>query len=1816
MEIFLGKVNWPIGNTGFLSDVRKKNFDYQRPNPPNRIAKYLGSNKSPSEELNHAQKHNAFEFPKKINSDADDVSHLSNSIRYNSFSDHGSLFQAAPHNPFIGKVLDNRPIVGLKKDIKADQESELEHINHKRDLKHFPVRQRNLREPSKLKLRMFLPNKVRILERSNNIEDFNTPKNFHSEPKKEDIDPEKEFDDLGTQTDFESMEKSYPKNSPLAAVEEQGDKKYVPRPTYEEQEIQNDMSPTDIEEEEDQKQTPSSTFEEQQNQKRTPSPAFEEQENQKHTPPSAFEMKNQKHTPSSIFEEQKNQKHTPPSTFEEQKNQKPVLPSTFEEQTNEKHTPLSAFEEQENKKHVPPSAFKEQKNQKHTPPSVFEEQESQKSIPPSAFEQNNQKHTPSSIFKKQKNQKNISPSALEEEENQKHISSSAFEEQKNQEHTTSSTFEEQVNQKHIPPSSFEEQKNQEHTPPPALEEQENQKLIPPSSFEEQKNQKHTPLAALEEQENQKHMPSPALEEQENQKHILPSTFEEQKNHKHTPSSALEEQGNQKFIPASAFEEQTNHKHTPSTVFEEQVNQKHIPMAAFEEQKNQKHTPSSSFEEQENQKSIPPSAFEEQEIQKHIPLSVFEEKENQNYILPSTLAEQGDQKLTPKMNFSKEHGNQNFTQDEQKHIPSTATTEQDNQNHIPVKEQDNQTFTLHTIFKEQDKQKHMFSTVSIEQGIKNHIASSSSLEQDAQKLIPTSSFEGDVQKLIPASSSFEEDVQKHIPASSSFEQDAPNHIPASSSFEQDAQKYVTTPIFKEDYQDYVPISAYEELYKQSLIPKTAVYESDSEKHTPSLILQEQDDQKYVVSSIFQEEDNQITVSMAPYYAQDINETIYNTTSTDIPSFNGSDLKYFISKPDITTLELKETLPEKSENNSVIKGNGKKVIQLGPAHIEIGTDMSPGQLKFRLFSPNGSNISLSVGRKSLGEFRISDGSKVKNSRGKSENRRDKGIRIKMADKMMNETEENLSHLGSKQHELILSLSDLQRAQNMKDVLKMAKPLFKLGDRVSWKLKQGVGDAKYIEIGKLFKTTEGSNDVFYVSDKKGNVEMCESRLKETFKSNSIAIAFILILIMVILVLFLYALYFVGKKSNNKRGYTKLIPQEESHDKVAVTIDTPVEESEGEERKKRTFKEAVRLVQMIRKKIEKLADEERGSGEELTTEKEDESRPESLIIESGRSRKSLEPKKLPTENIETAIEKFVEDKPSTELVKPDSGDSDNEQLKERSSKASPVTRIFDWVKDRGSRASKTLITGRNHVSSSRSRKSFEPQKLQAEKTETVEEENKPDKSDSVDSDNDQLKERSSKASPVTRIFDWVKDRGSRTSKTLTADRNHVSSNRSRKSLESKKLQAEIPETEIEEEDKPDKSDSGDCDNVQLKERSSKASPVTRIFDWVKDRGSRTSKTLTADRNHVSSSRSRKSLEPKKFQTENIETLIEEENKPEKSSSVDSDNDQLRERSSKTPQVIRTIDSLKHRGSRSFKNHITDGNRIFSGRSRKSMEPKKLQAESTETAMKVENEPDKSDSDIEQLKERSSETPQETRTFNRGSRTSKNHIYKGKEYHHKDDIPKEPIEQHSVQDEVKKHQQEKLPQSSERFLKRDSTKSRVYDVIKMPPYYTSESNQVLQIADESDSEAETLSKPKTTRKRSRQKTRASLKKSKSSLDLQTLISTVETSDEGTIRAGPEELRTKMISTGEIKEIDSMLLGADWTQFVYCKDPSKVQSEEDMSFLLQEDLDKDIVKVDIPTKTKNDSTKSLEKEVGMSLRNAESVIRRGRPIAKNDFIYR
>ncbi|GFY76516.1 uncharacterized protein TNIN_85321 [Trichonephila inaurata madagascariensis] len=1334
--------------------------------------------------------------------------------------------------------------------------------------------------------------------------------------------------------------------------------------------------------------------------------------------------------------------------------------------------------EQKNQKHTPSSAFEEQKNQKHTPSSAFEEQENQKHIHPSSFEQKNQKHTPSSVFKEQNYQKHTTPSAFDEQENQKHISPSAFEEQ--------------VSQKHIPPSAFEQQKNQKHAPSSALEEQE--------------NQKHTPSSAFKEPENQKHIP-PSVFEEENQKYILTSTLAEKVDQKSIPNmNFLKEQDNQTFTLHTVSEEEDKQKHIPPAFSTEQGNKTHIAyLAPSLAEDALKHLPTSSFD-QDAQKHIPTSSFEE-DAQKHIPVSSFLEQESQKHIPASSSS---------------------YEQESQKHVP-VSSLEQDAQKHISA----SPSF-------EKDAQKHIPTSSSFEQDSQKHIPTPSSFEQDAQKHIPaSSSFEHDAQKYVPVSSSLEQDAQKHITASSSFEQDAQKHVPVSSSFEQ-AQKHIPTHMFREqDYQDYIPTSAYEKHYNQNLIPKTVIHDLDKEKHTTSLILQEQDEQKYVASSIFQEEDSQITVSMIPYYAQDTNETFYNTTSTNIPGFNVSDLKYFTFKPEVTTSERNETLPENSENNSVSEVNGKKVIQMGQAHIEIGTDTSPQQLKLRLHPQNGSSISLNIGRKSLGEPRTRYGYKIKKSGERSENRRDKGMRVKMANKMLNETAEALSQLGSKQHKLILSLSDLQKAQNMKDVLKMAKPLFKLGDRVSWKLKEGVGDAKYIEIGKLFKTTEGSNDVFYVSDKKGNVDMCESRLKETFKSNSIAIAFILILIMVILILFLYALYFVGKKSQNKRGYTKLIPQEEPQDKVALIIDTPIEESEGEERKKRTFKEAVRLVQMIRKKIEKLADEGKGSDEELTTEKEDESRPESLVIESSRPRKSLEPKKLQTENIETAVEKFVEDKPNTE----------------------------------------------------------------------------PDKSSSVDSDNDQLKESSPKASPVTRIFDWVKDRSSRISKNYTYDENHISSSRSRKSLEPKKLQAENTETAIEVENKPHKSGSVDKDNDQLKERSSKTPQGIPTIDSVKHRGSRISKNRIADRSHISTSRSRKSHEPKNFQAEeNIENVIEEENKPDKSSSVESDNDQLMKRSSKTPQVIHSIDSAKHRDSRTSKNRIAD-----KSRSRKSLEPKKIQPENIETVIEEENKPDKSGSDgsdNEQLKERTSKTSPITRIFDwvkdRGSRTSKNYISNGNEYHRKDHVPEEPIEQHSVLDEG----QEILPQSSERLLKRGSTKSRVNDIVIIPPYYTSQSNQALQMADESDSDVETLSKPKTIRKRSRQKARPSVKKSRSSLDLQTLISTVETSDEGTIRAGPEELRTKMISTGEIKEIDSMLLGADWTQFVYCKDPSKVQSDKDVSFLMPEDSLENVLKIDVPTKTKNDSTKSLEKEVGMSIKNAESVIRRGRPIAKNDFIYR
>ncbi|GFU06392.1 uncharacterized protein NPIL_41462 [Nephila pilipes] len=463
---------------------------------------------------------------------------------------------------------------------------------------------------------------------------------------------------------------------------------------------------------------------------------------------------------------------------------------------------------------------------------------------------------------------------------------------------------------------------------------------------------------------------------------------------------------------------------------------------IEEQSYHKHSPFVTTGEQGIQKYIPLAIYEDQEIQKNMPPIIFEEQGNQKHVPPSAFIGQGNQKAVSSASF-KEEGNPEYT-------PLSTSIEQGNDNPIPKM----------NLIKEQDNQKHAPSTIS-------------------------------EQKHIPAAASIEQDNQKHLPAFASVEQDTQKHIPTSVFQEQNYQQYIPSSDYQEQYnQNNMPDSTFQELIYQKHMPDSVFQGLDYQKHMPTSIYQEKDNQKHVTSSIFQEKDNQKPPSMIPYYVQDANETFHNATSTNIPSFNEADLKYFSLKPDINNLQFNESSTEESKNNSLIIINGKKIIDEGPVHIEIGTDSSPPKLKFRYRPLHGSNISLNIERKSVSAPRLRDDSRWRESRKKYNYRRDKGFRIKMIDRKVKETEEDLTNFGSKHDKLILSISDLKKAQSMKELLKMARPLFKLGDSVSWKMKQGAGNAKYVEIGKLIRTTEGINDVFYVSDKRGHLETCESK------------------------------------------------------------------------------------------------------------------------------------------------------------------------------------------------------------------------------------------------------------------------------------------------------------------------------------------------------------------------------------------------------------------------------------------------------------------------------------------------------------------------------------------------------------------------------------------------------------------------------------------------------------------------------------------------------------------------------------------------------
>ncbi|KAF8788380.1 hypothetical protein HNY73_009885 [Argiope bruennichi] len=163
----------------------------------------------------------------------------------------------------------------------------------------------------------------------------------------------------------------------------------------------------------------------------------------------------------------------------------------------------------------------------------------------------------------------------------------------------------------------------------------------------------------------------------------------------------------------------------------------------------------------------------------------------------------------------------------------------------------------------------------------------------------------------------------------------------------------------------------------------------------------------------------------------------------------------------------------------------------------------------------------------------------------------------------------------------------------------------------------------------------------------------------------------------------------------------------------------------------------------------------------------------------------------------------------------------------------------------------------------------------------------------------------------------------------------------------------------------------------------------------------------------------------------------------------------------------------------------------------------------------------------------------------------------------------------------------------------------------------------DSDSDYDQPSRQKA-QKASRQRRRSSLKKSKfraPSCDLESIISYEAdlSTDGGTsfgpnLKSDPENLKMKMMTTGEIKEIDEMLVGNDWNRRVYGADPFKATNDKAVAFSTAADAtcrtSQDTSPLSVTTK---ESTRSLEKELGKSLHKAEDVIRRGKPLSKKEF---
>ncbi|GIZ04896.1 hypothetical protein CEXT_319911 [Caerostris extrusa] len=149
---------------------------------------------------------------------------------------------------------------------------------------------------------------------------------------------------------------------------------------------------------------------------------------------------------------------------------------------------------------------------------------------------------------------------------------------------------------------------------------------------------------------------------------------------------------------------------------------------------------------------------------------------------------------------------------------------------------------------------------------------------------------------------------------------------------------------------------------------------------------------------------------------------------------------------------------------------------------------------------------------------------------------------------------------------------------------------------------------------------------------------------------------------------------------------------------------------------------------------------------------------------------------------------------------------------------------------------------------------------------------------------------------------------------------------------------------------------------------------------------------------------------------------------------------------------------------------------------------------------------------------------------------------------------------------------------------------------------------EESDSGGESASRWKRPRKWGRklkkQKTEERTKDLNGELESIISYEADMSADEGSLKPAPEKLKT-IVATGEVKEIDEMLVGHEWGR-VYSLYPPKMAEDREVSFADMGDNMNSESCVDVG---KSSSMRSLEREIGKSINKAEHVIRKGKPLS-------